>query len=312
MILQTGMRTDIPAFYSEWFRNRVKDGFVLVRNPYNPGLLTRYEINPDVVDMITFCTKDPSPMLSELPMLKPYGQYWFVTITPYGKDTELNVPDWETVAESFISLSKNVGINSIGWRYDPVFISGKYTADFHLEMFDRIACKLENHTQTCVISFIDIYQKVRKNFPEAEPVSRSERMLLVQKMIKIAGKHGMSLKTCGEGNELEPYGADCSGCMTQAVYEKALGNKLIIPKHKSYRKQCGCFLGNDIGAYNTCMHFCRYCYANYDKKTVIENRRRHDPESPLLVGWPEADEQIHLAGQEKWSDGQMVFDFHMS
>ena len=86
------MRTDIPAFYSQWFINRIKAGYVLVRNPYNPSSVTRYEINPDVVDLIAFCTKKPAPMLKYMDVLKPYGQYWFVTITPYGKEIEPNVP----------------------------------------------------------------------------------------------------------------------------------------------------------------------------------------------------------------------------
>ena len=93
------MRTDIPAFYSEWFINRIKEGFVFVRNPYNPVQVTRYSLSPDVVDLISFCTKNPAPMLGKMEHLDPYGQYWFVTITPYGKDIEPNVPDKQKVME---------------------------------------------------------------------------------------------------------------------------------------------------------------------------------------------------------------------
>ena len=122
MIINTGMRTDIPAFYSEWFMNRVREGFVLVRNPYNQDRITRYELKPEVVDCIAFCTKDPQPMLKFHDELKIYHQYWFVTITPYGREVEPNVPPKETVMHDFILLSKAVGINCIGWRYDPIFI----------------------------------------------------------------------------------------------------------------------------------------------------------------------------------------------
>ncbi len=139
MILQTGMRTDIPAFYSQWFINRIKAGYVLVRNPYNPSSVTRYEINPDVVDLIAFCTKNPAPMLKYMDVLKPYGQYWFVTITPYGKEIEPNVPDKRQVLEDFKTLSKFVGVDSIGWRYDPIFINDKYSIDFHIETFEQMA-----------------------------------------------------------------------------------------------------------------------------------------------------------------------------
>ena len=123
MIIQTGMRTDIPAFYSKWFLNRLKEGYVLVRNPYDPLSVTRYRLNPDVVDLIAFCTKNPAPMLSQMDALKDYGQYWFVTITPYGRDVEPNVPDKEQVLEDFMRLSEIVGVDSMGWRYDPVLIT---------------------------------------------------------------------------------------------------------------------------------------------------------------------------------------------
>ncbi|MFR6291706.1 MAG: DUF1848 family protein, partial [Peptococcaceae bacterium] len=119
MILHTGLRTDIPAFYAPWFANRLKARFVCVRNPYNPGAVTQYRLNPQVVDLIAFCTKNPAPMFPFLELLQPYGQYWFVTITPYGKDIEPNVPAKETVIKSFQRLSGIVGTNAIGWRYDP-------------------------------------------------------------------------------------------------------------------------------------------------------------------------------------------------
>lgn len=150
------MRTDIPAFYSKWFINRIKAGYVLVRNPYNPSAVTRYEINPVVVDLIAFCTKNPAPMLEYMDTLKPYGQYWFVTITPYGKEIEPNVPDKRLVLEDFKTLSKIVGVDSIGWRYDPIFINDKYSVDFHLETFEQMAKELSGYTKTCIISFIDL------------------------------------------------------------------------------------------------------------------------------------------------------------
>ena len=116
MIIQTGMRTDIPAFYSEWFLNRLNAGYVLVRNPYNENQVTRYSLSPDVVDLIAFCTKNPAPMLPHMDALKPYGQYWFVTITAYGTDIEPHVPCKEAVMEDFKRLSECVGVDSIGWQ----------------------------------------------------------------------------------------------------------------------------------------------------------------------------------------------------
>ena len=138
MIINTGMRTDIPAFYSEWLINRIQEGYVLVRNPYNQSQVTKYSLSPDVVDLISFCTKNPAPMLAHMDILKPYGQYWFVTLTPYGRDIEPNVPDKHRLIEDFKTLSDIVGVGAVGWRYDPIFLSDKYTIDYHLRAYEYV------------------------------------------------------------------------------------------------------------------------------------------------------------------------------
>ena len=152
------MRTDIPAFYSEWLVNRIKEKYVLVRNPYNPSQVTKYSLSPDVVDLIAFCTKNPAPMLPYMDVLKPYGQYWFVTITHYGRDIESNVPDKEKVMESFRTLSDLVGVDSMGWRYDPILIDKEHSVAWHIREFEKMAAMLAGYTKSCIISFIDIYQ----------------------------------------------------------------------------------------------------------------------------------------------------------
>ena len=309
MIIQTGSRTDIPAFYADWFANRLKEGFVYVRNPYNMTYITKYLLNPSVVDIICFCSKNPKPMLKYLDLLKPYGMYWYVTITGYGRDIEPNVPDIQDVVETFKRLSEFAGVDSMGWRYDPIFLDDKYTKDYHIEKFDEIASALDGYTQTAVISFIDMYQKVKKNFPQAKPLEKADRMYLGEKMAQIAKDHGMTLRPCAEGNELEVFGADCSGCMTQAMYEKAVHNSMNFPKVKNARASCSCYLANDIGMYNTCLHMCRYCYANYDAKTVMDNNENHDPLSPLLIGHVRPEDEIHQAEQKSWIDGQLSFNF---
>lgn len=309
MILQTGFRTDIPAFYSAWFANRLRAGFVLVRNPYNPQAVTRYAINPDVVDLIGFCTKNPAPMLPYMDLLRPYGQYWFVTITPYGPEIEPHVPPKKAVLRNFIALSNIVGPNCIGWRYDPIFISDTYTVERHIADFEWMAAQLAGYTKTCVISFIDLYDKVRRNFPQARAVPRSERELLGQTFVRIAKKYGMTIHPCAEGNELAPYGADCRGCMTTEMFETALNCHLHFPPQKPTRKECACYLTADIGAYNTCGHLCRYCYANYSKAIVEQNMRQHDPFSPFLIGHSLPGDVIHQAKQESWRIDQVsLFD----
>ena len=166
MILQTGQRTDIPAFYGQWLINRVRQGFVDVRNPYNPIHITRYPINHEVVDGIAFCTKNPLPFIPLLHEINDYRQYWHMTITPYGADIETNVPQVDLVIDGFKHISTKRNPQSMVWRYDPIILTNNYTVDFHFESFYKMAKSLEGYTDTVVVSFIDIFEKVAQNFPE--------------------------------------------------------------------------------------------------------------------------------------------------
>ena len=309
MIINTGQRTDIPAFFSGWFANRLKEGFVCVRNPFHPQQVSRYRLNPSVVDVIGFCTKNPAPMFPHMELLKEYGQYWFVTITPYGRDIEPNVPDKHKILEDFCRLSEIVGSDSMGWRYDPIFLNERYTAKYHLKAFRQMAARLEGATETVVISFIDLYSKVKRNFPEAREVSEEDKLMLGKEFIGIAGEHGMTVKPCGEGDFLAPYGADCAGCMTVKTYEQAVHKKLVVPSFSPNRAECACYIACDIGAYDTCGHLCRYCYANNDVEQVKRNLKLYDPKSPFLIGGYREDDLIHDVPQKSWVDGQIsLFD----
>ena len=249
-------------------------------------------------------------MLGKMEHLDPYGQYWFVTITPYGKDIEPNVPDKQKVMESFKILSDKVGVDSMGWRYDPILVDSSHTVNWHIEKFEEMAKTLCGYTKTCVISFIDIYKKVEKNFPEAREVSAGDKLTIGKAFIEIAGKYGMTIRPCAEGTSLVQYGADCSGCMTVKTYETALHTNLSVPKKgKNQRNgECACLLGTDIGAYDTCGHLCRYCYANTDPDLVRQNMKKHDPKSLFLLGNLNPEDVIHEADQRSWIDKQMRLD----
>ena len=197
-----------------------------------------------------------------------------------------------------------VGINSIGWRYDPIFISERYTAAYHLRAFDQMAAALDGYTKTAVISFIDLYPKVRRNFPEAREVTKEQRLALGKELIRIASDHGMTVKPCAEGDELAVYGAECGGCMRISDYEKAIGRRLNVPKRKGARAECACYLACDIGAYNTCKHLCKYCYANAEPAKVLAQSRLYDPKSPFLIGNYMDGDRIHDVPQKSWIDGQ--------
>ena len=302
---QYGTGTDIPAFYAEWFAHRLREGFVCVRNPYDPRQVSRYRLDPAVVDVIGFCTKNPAPMLPYKELLGPYGQFWFVTITPYGRDLEPFVPDKRRLLEDFKRLSDAVGLPAVAWRYDPILLSERYTEDYHLRAFETMAAALEGYTDTAVISFLDLYPKVKRNFPEAREVPKEQRLALGKELISIASSFGMTVKPCAEGDELAPFGADCGGCMRISDYERAIGKRLRAPKRKGARAQCACYLSCDIGAYDTCRHLCRYCYANAGAERVLARSRLHDPRSPFLIGGPMEGDRIRDVPQESWIDGQL-------
>ena len=276
--------------------------------PYNPHQVSRYRLDPSVVDVIGFCTKNPAPMFPHMDLLAKYGQYWFVSLTPYGRDIEPNVPDKHQLIDDFKRLSDTVGIDSVGWRFDPILISERYTMDYQIHAFDQIASALDGYTRTAVISFIDLYPKVRRNFPEAREVTKEQRLVLGKEIIEIASRHGMTVKPCAEGDELAAFGADCGGCTRISDYEKAIGSHLNAPKKKSARAECACYLSCDIGAYNTCRHFCRYCYANAEPDKVLAHSRLHDPASPFLIGNYMEGDVIHDVPQKSWKDEQMSLD----
>ena len=306
MMISAGMRTDIPAYFSEWFYNRIKEGYVCVRNPFYPEQVTKYRLTPDVVDCINFCTKNPQPMEGRLEEISRFRQFWSVTITPCGKDIEPYVPEKVQVMDSFRRISEIVGKQAMSWRYDPIFVTEKYSVDFHIESFERMAAYLSGYTEQCVISFIDLYAKTRKNFPKVREVSREDRIRLGKAFAEIGQRHGIQLRSCCEGTELVPYGVDASGCITKEVLEHAIGERLVVPKKvKSPRTECDCLLGSDIGAYNSCGHGCLYCYANYDEELVRKNMRLHHPESPFLIGDFRKEDVIKDAKQESYIDGQL-------
>lgn len=313
MIINTGQRTDIPAFYSRWFFNRIREGTVLVRNPYYPQQVLRYRLDPEVVDLIAFCTKNPAPMLDRLDEISAFRQFWFVTITPYGKEIEPNVPDADDVIRSFRRLSELVSPRCAAVRYDPVFISEEYPIERHVEAFSHLCEELEGYTEMVTISFIDLYEKTKRNFPAVREVSPEERKKIGREFGRIAAAHHLRPYTCLEGRDLEPYGFCCSGCMTKEVLERAVGEELKVPASRTEaRPGCSCLIGNDIGAYHSCGHGCLYCYANQDRGTVAARMKLHDPDSPFLIGRALPGDEVHDVRQERWRTGQMTLDLPFS
>ena len=304
MIINTGMRTDIPAFYSKWLLNRIKEGFVCVRNPYYKHQVTKYSLSPNVVDCLAFCTKNPHPLIFYLSELDKYKQFWFITITPYGKDIEPNVPNKKQVIDDFKKLSNHFGANSVALRYDPILINDKFDVSMHIKCFDKLLSELKGYTKDCTISFLDMYEKVKRNAPNLRPPTSKEQIEIAKVFSKVGNENNITIHDCCEKEDLKDYGIDITGCMSQEIVEKVIQNKLHTPKNNSKRTECNCLMGNDIGAYNTCMHLCKYCYANANQGLVKENVKKHNPDSPFLIGEVEEGDKITEAKQKSWIIGQ--------
>lgn len=286
MILSVSRRTDIPAFYSEWFFNRLKEGFVYVRNPMSIHQVSKVVLKPEVIDCIVFWSKNPKPMLARLDELKDYMYYFQFTINPYDKGMEMGVPRKEGIISTFKELSERIGPKRVIWRYDPILLTESMGVDYHVRYFGEIAKRLVDYTDTCVISFVDLYQKTQRNLKDttAREPSRNEMVEIAGKLSAIAKKYGITIQTCAEEIELESVGIKHGKCIDSALIEDLLSVKLVVCKDPNQRKECGCVQSIDIGEYNTCAHGCKYCYANFKDGVVAANRVVHDPHSPLLIG----------------------------
>lgn len=287
MILSVSRRTDIPSYYAEWFYNRIKEGFVCVRNPMNPRQVSEIRITPDVVDCIVFWTKNPLPMMERLDKLKAYPYYFQFTLTGYGNDVEANLPDKKTmIIPMFQELSNRIGRERVIWRYDPIFFSDRYTVEYHIETFRAMAEALNGYTDKCVISFLDIYAKIRKNMESLSyyELEESELRSFAKEISRIAEQNHICVGSCAEKIDLEDCGIVHNCCIDKRLIEKLIGCELKVGKDKNQRKECGCVESIDIGTYNTCRNGCAYCYANLGAKNVERNAAKYDPASPLLCG----------------------------
>lgn len=295
MILSVSRRTDIPNYYSEWFFNRLKDGFLYVRNPMNFHQISEIKISPDVVDCIVFWTKNPLPMMERLDELEAYNYYFQFTLTGYGNDVERNLPNKKTsVIPIFQELSNKIGKEKVVWRYDPIFFSNRYNAKYHLKAFRSIAEALSGYTEKCVISFLDIYPKNKKNMDNllSYDLSDSELREFAKELSNIAKENHIKIGSCAEKVDLDEYGIIHNSCIDKELIEKIIGCKLKINKDKNQRIECGCVESVEVGTYNTCKNGCVYCYANYSAKSVESNFQKYDPLSPLLCGHIEKDDKI--------------------
>lgn len=301
MIINTGGRTDTVQYYTEWLLRRFSEGYVLSRNPLFPNKVTRYELTPDKVDCVVFCSKDYKPILPRLHEITDrFNTYFHYTITAYGKDIEPGVPSIEESMETLIELSKLVGKGRVAWRYDPVLLTKKYTIQQHLETFERMAKVLAPYIDRCIFSFVEMYKKLETNMPELIPLSEEDKDTLARGLGAIANQYGISIQTCGTNGDFTGYGIHTSGCMTLDILGEANGVVFKSLKHKGMRQGCHCIESRDIGAYDTCLNGCKYCYANTKPQKARENYRLHAPASPLLLGHIKPEDTIIQGAQKSF------------
>lgn len=295
MIISASRRTDIPSYYSDWFCNRVREGYLCVRNPMNIHQVSRVSLDPSVVDCIVFWTKNPEPMLERLGELAAYQYYFQVTLTGYGRDVEMNLPDkHEVLLPAFKRLSDMIGPERVIWRYDPILFNDRYTPEYHLRAMRSIAEELEGRTEKCVISFVDTYTKNRKNMErlQARELPQAELEQFAGALAAIAREHGMVMGSCAEKIDLATCGIEHNACIDGKLISRLLGADLKVKKDPVQRVECGCMASVEVGTYNTCRHGCTYCYANYSPDAVARSCAAYDPDTPILCGKLEPDDVV--------------------
>lgn len=294
MIVSASRRTDIPAFYFDWFCRRIRDGYADVVNPFNRNQVSRISLLPDFVDCIVFWTKDPAPMLGRLAELDAYRFYVQISITPYGKEIETNLRPKGDIIKTVQELSLRLGKERVVWRYDPILLNDHYTVKSHLAWFERSLAALAPYTERCVISFIDLYAKTRKNTQglNLHELSEDEMHELAAGMSHIAEGSGLTLQTCSEIIGLEEYGIGHGACIDGELIERIAGKPIKAEKAKSQRPLCNCVESFDIGQYDTCIHGCRYCYANASMEKARQGFEGHDPFATVVTGCLKGEEKI--------------------
>ncbi len=287
-IISVSRRTDIPAFYSEWFYNRLEQGFVQVKKQV--GAKTAKKVLLGVKDVLCFVfwTKNPAPMIDKLDLLdeKGYQYYFQFTLTPYDKDIEPNLPRKDKIIQTFIKLSEKIGKEKVIWRYDPILLNHDIDVNYHKKYFAEFAEKLHGFTKKCIISFIDSHQISKDNKQRLKLVKISdETMKALGKIIYQTGKkYDMTIETCAEKIDLTQMGIFSAKCIDDKFTGRVLGEKLSIGKDRSQRKLCQCVTSIDIGTDNTCLHECLFCYATKNKALVGFNNDMHNKNSPFLIG----------------------------
>jgi len=268
----------------------------MVQNPMNPLMISKISLERKVIDCIVFWTKNPGNLLKYLDKLESYKYYFLFTITAYGNDLERFLPSKDRVIDTFIELARLIGKERLVWRYDPIIFTDRMGIEFHRNRFSYICGRLAGSTERCIISFLDMYHKCKRNLAgfEIKEISQQEMLETAGILYEIASQYNIEVVSCAEEPDFSSVGVRAGQCIDPVLVERLCGYPVEGVKDKNQRKACGCIESIDIGAYNSCNHICLYCYANTDAKKVKENMRIHFPDSPLLLGQVPEGENIRI------------------
>lgn len=302
-IISASRSTDIPAFYTDWFFQRLKVGYSAWVNPFNG---VKSYISYKQTKFIVFWSKNPKPLLPYLPVLreKNIGCYIQYTLNDYQTEKlETGVPTLKSRIETFKLLSRQLGKEAIIWRFDPMILTDEITIDHLLKKVEYIGTQLHDYTEKLVFSYADIasYKKVKsnldKNHVQYKEWSEEQMNEFACQLSDLNKRKGWNLKlaTCGEKIDMEQYGIQHNRCIDgDLIMRLALRDKIVPENHyfisihkkdPGQRKFCGCTVAKDIGAYNTCPHLCEYCYANTSKQTALNNWQihKHNPFTETII-----------------------------
>jgi len=303
MIISASRRTDIPAFYAEWFMNRIRAGYCTVPNPFNRNQVSYVSLKPSEIEVIVFWTRNPRPLFAHLAELDQLGYRYYFQFTVMANPRELDPksPPLAAAVKTFKQLAELVTPARVIWRYDPMVFSNVTNAAFHQTTYSQIAQELQGYTTRSVISIVDDYKKARKRMQDLTRQginvqtesqfwqSDGEVDALLRNMAEIATAHDMEIVSCAEELDLESCGIRPGKCVDDGVIKQIFGLEVGLKKDPSQREACGCVVSKDIGMYDSCLFGCQYCYATTSFDLAKRNHEAHDPLSPSIVGWYEVE-----------------------
>ena len=299
MIINVGGRTDIVNYYTPWLLNRLREGYAYSRNPFARENVYKLSLKPEDVDCLLFCSKNYQPILKHIGDIdEKYNILCNYTITAYGKDIEPKVPTINQSIKTLKQLSDIVGSNKILWRYDPILLTEKYTIEKHLETFEDIVEKISPLVYRCIFSFVDMYKKVEENMPEIIPLAEEDKVKLLKGIGEISERYNLYTQSCATNESYDKYGIHAAGCTTREILEQAHNVVYKNVKGTGIRQNCHCIPSRDIGAYNSCLSECKYCYANRKPEIPKNVIKLHDEKSPLLLG--------HIKENDKLIDAEVI------